>query len=496
MADKENAGDAKQRKGDKADPKETDAKKQEEAIEAERGRLKEARDAIGLLRSPRTTISLFLQFLISFSLSTTAKVLRSPLMWLLAVPAAVGWGAAHVYRPELFAAPVCGTSEAGPLWWVEFAVLEAGWWIILGILSSVGFGTGLHSGVMFLFPHVLQVVTSAEVCHSTMGLNAWYNHPCKLDCSATVGPKDDSTVTFLRLWMLVTLQCMLWGFGTAIGELPPYLISKAARSTGRTDSEFEAELQEARSKTDAFSRMKVWTIGFTEKHGFLGVLALASWPNAAFDMCGMCCGYLLMDFWTFFVATSIGKGVIKVNLQAVVFVNLFGSGFFQVIVSGIDKLNGMLQEAVGKDLHLSDLIVGARTKLIRQFEYQSRFQPERLFRETPKLDMSSLVEMYSKQDNPQEIASRIMTALDKNADGVLTLSELQSEASWTDGKISLSSLDPGAGQSLLKMGWELFIVFLVCFFAVNVVNEMARQKQLERDEAAIEKLQKNSKKDK
>eukprot|EP00971_Amphidinium_carterae_P152868 3030329-Amphidinium_carterae.1 len=63
-----------------------------------------------------------------------------------------------------------------------------------------------------------------------------------------------------------------------------------------------------------------------------------------------------MDFWTFFVATSIGKGVIKVNLQAVVFVNLFGSGFFQVIVSGIDKLNGMLQEAVGKDLHLSDLI--------------------------------------------------------------------------------------------------------------------------------------------
>ena len=27
---------------------------------------------------------------------------------------------------------------------------EAVWWLVLGILSSIGFGTGLHSGIMFL----------------------------------------------------------------------------------------------------------------------------------------------------------------------------------------------------------------------------------------------------------------------------------------------------------------------------------------------------------
>merc|ERR1719454_2677501 len=122
----------------------------------------------------------------------------------------------------------------------------------------------------------------------------------------TRGSTDGSTVTLLNLWLLVTTQFMLWGFGTAIGELPPYLISKAARLAGSKDTEFEAEIEEARKSTDLFSRMKIWTIGFTEKHGFLGVFLLAAWPNAAFDMCGMCCGYLNMDFWTFFIACALG----------------------------------------------------------------------------------------------------------------------------------------------------------------------------------------------
>ena len=37
--------------------------------------------------------------------------------------------------------------------WVEFAV----WWLGLGVLSSIGLGTGMHSGLLFLFPHMLKV---------------------------------------------------------------------------------------------------------------------------------------------------------------------------------------------------------------------------------------------------------------------------------------------------------------------------------------------------
>jgi len=35
------------------------------------------------------------------------------------------------------------------------------WWFGLGVLSSVGLGSGMHSGLLFLFPHVLRVVQMA-----------------------------------------------------------------------------------------------------------------------------------------------------------------------------------------------------------------------------------------------------------------------------------------------------------------------------------------------
>lgn len=50
-----------------------------------------------------------------------------------------------------------------------------------------------------------------------------------------------------------------------------------------------------------------------QAHGFWGILLLAAYPNAAFDLCGICCGHFLMPFWEFFGATLIGKGGIKVG---------------------------------------------------------------------------------------------------------------------------------------------------------------------------------------
>ncbi len=44
--------------------------------------------------------------------------------------------------------------------WVEFAV----WWLGLGVLSSIGLGTGMHSGLLFLFPHMLKVGLEC-ICH-------------------------------------------------------------------------------------------------------------------------------------------------------------------------------------------------------------------------------------------------------------------------------------------------------------------------------------------
>ena len=55
------------------------------------------------------------------------------------------------------------------------------------------------------------------------------------------------------------------------------------------------------------------------RHGFVGILVLAAWPNAAFDLCGICCGHFLMPFWDFFGATFIGKAILKVCQPACFF---------------------------------------------------------------------------------------------------------------------------------------------------------------------------------
>ncbi len=63
------------------------------------------------------------------------------------------------------------------------------------------------------------------------------------------------------------------------------------------------------------ARMEQWMIRFIRTHGFLGILALASYPNAAFDLCGLCCGTFMFPFWQFFGATLIGKGLFKTTGQ-------------------------------------------------------------------------------------------------------------------------------------------------------------------------------------
>lgn len=49
---------------------------------------------------------------------------------------------------------------------------------------------------------------------------------------------------------------------------------------------------------------------------------MASYPNIAFDLCGICCGHFLMPFWTFFAATFIGKAIIRNGYQSFIYVML------------------------------------------------------------------------------------------------------------------------------------------------------------------------------
>ena len=104
-------------------------------------------------------------------------------------------------------------------------------WVGLGILSSIGLGSGLQSGVLFLFPHVIKTCLAAQTCKTIDFVsvsNIWFRSPKNLfKCPELT--YESTPVTFYGLWKKVFLVCFLQAAGTAIGEIPPFYMTRAAR---------------------------------------------------------------------------------------------------------------------------------------------------------------------------------------------------------------------------------------------------------------------------
>uniref|UniRef100_A0A8D2L2A1 Vacuole membrane protein 1 n=1 Tax=Varanus komodoensis TaxID=61221 RepID=A0A8D2L2A1_VARKO len=162
--------------------------------------------------------------------------------------------------------------------YMEKKLLWCAYWVGLGILSSVGLGTGLHTFLLYL------------------------------------------------------------GAGTAIGELPPYFMARAARLSGAEPDdeeyqEFEEMLEHAETAQDFASRAKLAVQNLVQKVGFFGILACASIPNPLFDLAGITCGHFLVPFWTFFGATLIGKAIIKMHIQKLFVIITFSKHIVEQMVS-------------------------------------------------------------------------------------------------------------------------------------------------------------------
>ena len=507
----------------------------EAKLKARQDALNQARAGLGLRTQPLRTTRLFLLSVTELLAEWVPKLAMSKSMFLVGYPLLAGWLLTHNYSPELYQVPGCGddTQAAGALFFPGLVAYEVGWWLLLGILSSIGFGSGLHSGIMFLWPFVMQTILTTETCNSTDFISM-YNHPCALQCAG-----GGTGSSFFGKLLKVLPAAIVWGIGTALGELPPYFVTRAAKRAGKRAGEFEEELADAQGKTDLISKMKVYTIDFTEKHGFFGVYLLASWPNAAFDMCGMACGWLEMPFWTFLGATIAGKGFTKVTIQCMVCITVFSKALF----------DGMMHLVDAMDVYgwgVSGMASMLRGKVMSKFELQKRFTADSLLKLLGKeglhagqallddddgeavavsvpaeIDQTSLAQKYCAMGSPpvcgeiesgsgysaqwtlgdqwekaQAAAARVLTDLDADGSSTLNAAELEGAQSRTDGKLSLASIDPGEG-GILSPGnvWNGFIAALVLFFVVTIVEQVAKARQDEANEAEMQALEASLKAD-
>jgi hypothetical protein len=85
------------------------------------------------------------------------------------------------------------------------------------------------------------------------------------------------------VYQAVGIEAFLWGLGTAIGELPPYFVAKAASSAGKVNEEMN-ELLDGSAANDGslVGRIKIALFKFLKRNAFIAVTMAAS-VSSLFD---------------------------------------------------------------------------------------------------------------------------------------------------------------------------------------------------------------------
>lgn len=214
--------------------------------------------------------------------------------------------------------------------------LQCLYWIGLGVLSSIGLGTGLHTFILYLGPHIASVTMAAYECNSLDFPEPPY--PERISCPNVEGVMEAAVVTMWSIMSKVRVEALMWGAGTALGELPPYFMAKAARISGEEPDdeeyrEFLAYINQSGPKAPTFAeKCKGLMEKAVTKLGFFGILSFASIPNPFFDLAGITCGHFLVPFWKFFLATLIGKAVFKMHLQMFLVVLAFSENTVEHLI--------------------------------------------------------------------------------------------------------------------------------------------------------------------
>jgi hypothetical protein len=59
-------------------------------------------------------------------------------------------------------------------------------------------------------------------------------------------------------------------------------------------------------------------------------------PNPLFDLAGIMCGQFLVPFWKFFLATLLGKALIKTHIQTVFIILVCNAHLLELIEAGLE----------------------------------------------------------------------------------------------------------------------------------------------------------------
>ncbi|KAF9925874.1 Vacuolar membrane protease [Linnemannia zychae] len=299
--------------------------------------LETERQEISVYTSPLTVLSYFFLYLLhEFRMAIVWVVSQQYLLVILPLLTAAVY---FVYQTDGAHQPLLKHAESGLIWY--------GYWILLGVASSIGLGCGLHSFVLFLGPHIANVTLTAYKCGNTQ-FDVRGDH--RFVCQA---PDETVPLTLALIFRAVALESFFWGMGTALGELPPYFVARAAALSGNRNEELASIEDLLKKKPDSVSykeRILLMVHEGMKRLGFFGIFLCASIPNPLFDLAGITCGHFLIPFSTFFGATFLGKAVVKSSIQAAFVILMFSADTLAVFMTWLEGqvpfLHGYLADGI------------------------------------------------------------------------------------------------------------------------------------------------------
>lgn len=228
------------------------------------------------------------------------------------------------------------------------------WWLALGVASSIGLGSGLHTFVLYLGPHIALFTIKAVKCgrvdikssvYDTIQLHSgpsWLDRNCSAFGPPMYSSLQGSRIPLTSILAQIQLEAVLWGIGTALGELPPYFISRAASMSGsklEVMKEFESSSEEDNTiMATQMKQIKNWLLSHLQYMNFFTILVLASVPNPLFDLAGILCGQFGIPFWKFFLATLTGKAIIKTHIQTAFIISVCNHQLLDLIENEMIRL--------------------------------------------------------------------------------------------------------------------------------------------------------------
>jgi len=223
--------------------------------------------------------------------------------------------------------------------WLEASALETLFWIGCGVLSTIGLGSGVQTGALFLFPHVCRLAL------------AWSKEQQQQD----QGGMSHAPSLVSLLWS-VAIPGFWSGGGSAAGELVPFVLARVIRQSGKDpfdllnvepasalrsfDRDEITSSQSTVRSIDSFSSSEslsghdlieesiCWTPRLLlsntrvamerqlSTNTFWKIFTLAVVPNALFDLAGLICGASSdVTWWQFFSATWLAKALVRTPAQ-------------------------------------------------------------------------------------------------------------------------------------------------------------------------------------